>query len=85
MYGNVYVWKLWKLGEVWDKYDAVYGHPVLGIILGVGLANGGRHYVAPIGWSHNQNDPCRPYITVQNFIIVLHIIVISDPDSISKC
>ena len=48
-------------------------------MLGVGSANGGRHYVAPIGWSHTQNDPCQPYITVlslcENFIIVLHTIV----------
>ena len=25
--------------------EDMYGHPALGIILGVGFANGGRHYV----------------------------------------
>ena len=43
----------------------VWGHSDLGIILGVGSANGGRHYVAPHWLVPHQSDPCWPYITVQ--------------------
>ena len=45
----------------------------------------------PIGWSHTQNDPCQPCITVlslcENFINVLHTIVVifNDLYCISLC
>ena len=44
-----------------------------------------------IGWSHTQNGPCQPYITVlslcENFINVLHTIVVifNDLYCISMC
>ena len=44
-----------------------------------------------IGWSHTQNDPCQPSITVlslcENFINVLHTIVVifNDLYCISIC
>ena len=40
---------------------------------------GGAITSPPIGWSHTQNDPSWPYISLcRNFIIVLNDIVFSD-------
>ena len=64
----------------------------LGIIFGVGSANGDAVTSSPppppppIGWSRTQNDPCWPYISLcKNFIIVLNTIVFSDIYCISMC
>ena len=47
---------------------------------------GGAITSPPIGWSHTQNDPCWPYISLcRNFIIVLNDIVFSDLYCISMC